>query len=87
MDFIEWRDENGDWLANRNIAVGDAKFIFEAGGKKIPLDADVIQPIIINKEKNCFIKDGKEYPATQHNLDIYKKYLDIGELSTVALDI
>jgi len=33
MDFITWRDQNGDWLANRGIAIGDARLIFEAGMK------------------------------------------------------
>jgi len=48
-------------------------------------------PITINKEKKCLIQDGKEYPLTPHNGGIYRKYLEgcteIGELSTVVLDI
>jgi len=51
----------------------------------------------IDKKKNCFVIDKKEYPPTQHNLEIYYKLLlasspteinDLIErLSTVVLDI
>ncbi len=58
---------------------------------EIQVDTLVRLPITINKEKNCFVCDGKDYPATLHNSRVYKKYLSglnvSDQLSTVILDI
>ena len=47
----------------------------------------------ILKEKNVFLINGKEYPATIHNLEVWKKYRETGDenvlsgMSEVVLDI
>ena len=95
MKFNEWYLE---FLTEDKTGLSDRELLFmafTAGENSNPVEAMVRCELKIDKTKNCFVLGKKEYPPTQHNLEIYKKLLSLNEttkdlingLSTVSLDI